>query len=116
MNRRLGWLGSLALVVSVAVLLAAGCSHKPPVEGPTETQILQQLPESTNVTAALDQKDYAAAVSTLAKLKDSVSTDPQREAYANLSARVMETLTQAAATDPNAEEALKAMRMVMIGR
>ena len=76
----------------------------------------QQLPEVTNVFAALNQKNYDEAVSELVKLKQSVSTEQQQNEYALLTREVKDKLLDASPSDPKAAEALQTYRLLTTGR
>jgi len=105
----------LIIVLLLGLILGTGCKKKSVVS--TETaQSYQQLPDATNVLAALNQKNYEEAVSGLVKLKDSVATEEQQNEYAILSREVKDKLLDASPTDPKAQEALQAFRLMTMGR
>ncbi len=115
---RNGFASLLLIIAGLCVgLLSTGCKKQAPAASDsTSTQISQQLPEATNVLAALDQKDYETAVSGVAKLKDSVSTPEQQEAYRRLLNQVKDKVLEAAPTDPKAADAVQAIRLLITGR
>jgi hypothetical protein len=76
----------------------------------------ESLPESTNVVAALAQKDYEAVVANLAKLQQSVSTDEQRIQFLAFTREVRSALVEASATDQKAADALTALGIMTSGR
>ena len=76
----------------------------------------QQIPESKEILAALEQKNYELAVSTLLKAKDTVTTEDQQSAYGALSMEVKNKLIDAAPSDPKASDALGALRFATLGR
>jgi hypothetical protein len=66
--------------------------------------------------AALAQKDYEAVVSGLGKIQPDASDETLRPPYLILKRHVVDTLQEAALTDPKATEALNALRLLTLGR
>jgi hypothetical protein len=109
-------LGRLAIIIAAlsAALLGVACHQQTSVS--TQPQGFEHLPDATNVTAALDQKDYETAVSGLVKLKESIATDEQQKEYRLLTGQVQEKLLEASTSDPKAADAMKALHMLISGR
>jgi hypothetical protein len=111
---------SVTLGLSLVVLaLVSGCK-KVDVQpiGAEEPAVAaaQQLPEGTNILAALKSKDYEAAVAGLAKLRDVASQGELAPPYLTLKLYVKGQLMDLAPTDPKANEALMALRSLTEGR
>lgn len=68
-----------------------------------------------DVTAALQRKDYPAAVAALAQIKANITLD-QRLQYNELMGKVKEAISQARATDESARRAFDALRQIESGR
>lgn len=94
----------------------AGCSPKPPQAPPLVEQSFPHLPEATNILAALNQKDYPAAVASLASLKGSIASQEQQLEYRSLAGQVRDQVVVAADGDPKAAEALQALNILFSGR
>src|SRR5215831_7830611 len=107
------WLTAILLAL---LSIGSGCQKKMEPLPALNSQSFPDLPEATNIVAALEQKDYETAVSSLAKLKESVSTEAQQKEYALLTAHVQNKLTEALPTDPKAAEAMQALRVIIAGR
>ena len=111
-NRTVGlarW--TMLVLISLCCALPETACKKPAPSAVDSTQAYQQLPEATNVVAALNEKNYEEAVAALVKLKESVSTDQQRNEYARLNQQVRDKLIEASSSDPKAQEALHAYGM-----
>jgi hypothetical protein len=110
----------LALVVGLGWgVLFCGCkgSKEPKIGAPgPAVEAAQKLPDGTNVLAALDQKDYAGAVSGLAKIQQTASEGELAPAFLTLKLYVKNRLIELAPTDPKAAEALNAIRLMTQGR
>jgi len=108
----------LAVLLAAACLtLTVGCKPKAAkVFGGTEVEAAQNLPEGTNVLAALNQKDYETAVAGLTKIQQSVSGIEQESHLLTLKQHVKEKLIEASDADPKAAEALQALRSLSVGR
>jgi len=107
------------LLLAVALCLGVfgtACKKKAAADASQPPLTFASLPEATNVTAALDQKDYETAVSSLAKVKESISTEEQQKEYGVLLDHVKEKVVEAAGSDPKAAEALNTLRLMIIGR
>lgn len=93
----------------------AGCSRSPKPATETEvTQAAQKLPEGNAVLAALEKKDYEAAVAGLVKLQQE-STPEQQPDLVTLRQHVKNKLLDVSATDPKAAEALNTIRFMATG-
>jgi hypothetical protein len=103
-------------MVAIAGIALGGAGCKKSAAPASSAPTFQHLPEATNVVAALNQKDWEAAVGGYGRLKETVTTPEQEAELAVLSKEVRTTLLEAAETDPKASEALQAFRMVLFGR
>jgi hypothetical protein len=106
-------------MVGLSILLSAGCKAKveplPVDDAAAAREAAQKLPEGSAVISALEQKDYQSAIGALAKVQAGVTPELQ-DHYILLKLHVKNTLIDAAATDPKAEEALNAFRFMTMGR
>lgn len=105
------------LVFVVGALLACGVacnkSGKPGDSGAFT------LEGATNVTGALDQKDYEGAVGALIKVKTALPKDtssPEWVEYRRLRSKVTEALTEVMGTDEAAKRAYDMLRFAEVGR
>jgi hypothetical protein len=104
---------SLALVFSCACK-KSGAGSASSVQSEA-MQAAQLLPDGTNVLAAIDRKEWETAVSTLGKMQPSLT--PELESpFMTLKQHVRGVLIDASTTDPKAQEALTALRMMTQGR
>ena len=107
------------LLAGVILTLGLGCKAKNQSSlgsaSAPEVQAAQRLPEGTNILAALDQKDYEAAVAGLAKLQPLVGSGELAPDYLTLKMYVKGKLAELAPTDPKAAEALNAVRALTKG-
>jgi glutamine synthetase adenylyltransferase len=111
-----GFAWTLFIVAALCFgLVGTGCKKQGPA-GQTAAQTFEHLPEATNVTAALDQKDFETAVSSLPKIKESATTPEQQQEYRALLELVKNKVLEASATDPKAAEAMQALRLMITGR
>lgn len=98
-----------------------GCGEKSPpppsfVAGEDSQDAAEKkLPGAGAVMAALDEGDYAKAISSLAKLGRQARPEQKIDVMV-LTREVNMKLLEASATDPKAKEALEAMRIMSIGR
>ena len=102
-------------VVAVVTLLtsAVGCKKSGP-ESPGQSASTP-LRGAAEVTAALQRKDYPAAVAALAQAKAGMASD-QRLEYNELMGKVRGELAKAASTDESAKRAFDALRQIESGR
>jgi hypothetical protein len=107
------------LLLALGLSLASGCGSK---TGPAATaddpqlrEAAEKLPDGTNVLAALQQKDYEAAVANLIKIQQGL-TDPQQSEFLVLKQHVKSLLIDVSTTDPKAAEALNGLRFATQGR
>src|ERR1051325_6514984 len=112
--------GNGIALVLVGMILAAGlgCKGKNQSSGGAsapEVQAAERLPEGTNILAALNQKDYEAAVAGLAKLQPLVSNGEWARDFLTWKMYVKGKLAELAPTDPKAAEALNAVRALTKG-
>ena|SRR5690349_5951511 len=114
MKNRTAW--HLLVLTSLCLAsLSTGCK-KQDASAQASALTYQHLPDATNVTAALDQKDYEAAIAALSKVKESVSTEEQQNEFRALMGQVQLKIGEAAASDPKAAEAMQALRVMISGR
>ena len=108
---------ALALLV-LLVGFSAGCGKKSP--GATSDSeisgVLAALPTAAEVKAAVDQKNYEAAMAALLKVKATLTTEDQQIQFMALSHWFKGKLIDVASTDPKAAEALNALRAMSVGR
>ena len=115
-NRLLSWGAQFAVAAALAVA-GPGCTRERP-ETPDAQQMeaILKVPGASNVFAALDQKDYEAAIAVWAKINQSPSAQAQATEIALLTREMRLRLVEASATDPKAAEALDAFRAATGGR
>jgi hypothetical protein len=105
----------VALTLSLGIL-ATGCKPGVKIDPKAVSSEATKLPGSADVLAALEKKDYDAAVAGLLKLKMTATAEPASSQYAALAWSVKEKLMDAQASDPKAAEALQALRALTTGR
>jgi len=110
----------ICLVVAVVSLLtcAVGCKKSKPEsasQSASGTAKPAHLPGAAEVMAALQKKDYPAAVGALAQAKAGMAPD-QRLEYNELMGKVRGELAKAAVTDESAKRAFDALRQIESGR
>ncbi len=103
---------ALALV-GMAMLSGPGC-RKASVD-PKVVEGASKLPGATEVMAAIDKKDYDGAMASLMKVKQSLTTEAQNLEFLVLARQVRDKMSEAAATDPKAAEAVMALRAMTTG-
>src|SRR5688572_29903983 len=74
------------------------------------------LPGTSSVRAAMEKKDYDAAVGGLLALRGAATRSPQAEEYSTLYDEVKFALIDASQTDPKAASALMTLRGAAAGR
>jgi hypothetical protein len=90
-------------------------SAPPPAQPVAPVTTTSSLRGSAEVMAALNRKDYAAAVGLLSGVKAGLKED-QRLEYNNLLWTVRNTIYEAKSTSPSAKAAWEAMRRIEAGR
>ena len=116
-SMRIGFAWRFVILAGICIVLPiVGCKKQSSAGSQATTSAFESLPEATNVTAALDQKDYETALSSLAKLKESVSSEEQQKDYRLLIGQVKERILEASASDPKAADALRALQILISGR
>jgi hypothetical protein len=109
----------IVVAVAALVLCQTGCK-KSDEEGaaPVAEEAAQAAPPlegGADVLAALQRKDYQAAVSALASAKARATPEQMME-YRELRGQVQEVLVQEMGRSPAAAEAYKVLRIVETGR
>lgn len=102
-----------ALILAGLVLgFGPGCSKKEKVidTDPEITAVISKLPAAASVKAAVEKKDYDAAMTALLQIKEKVTTEDQQLQFTSLSHWLKMKLMDAAPTDAKAAEALNALR------
>jgi hypothetical protein len=107
------WLVVIGLTFA---LVGFGCTKQASSSSQASELKFTHLPEATNVTTALDQKDYDGAINAMLKVKDSVSSEEQQNEYGALLGHVQQKVVEASASDPKAAEAMRMLRAMMVGR
>jgi hypothetical protein len=108
----------LCLIAVASLLLPVSACKKKPVgalEPATENAALSS-PAGVAMKAALDKKDYDAAVEVVAKARTGAGTAEEHMQAMVLSTELRQKLTELSATDDKAAEALKAFQMLSTGR
>lgn len=100
----------LKATFAAPLLCLFGCKKAAKTEDSTIN--LKGAPE---VLAALDRKEYDAAIRGLVVVKTSLTEDQKAE-YRKLRERVLEVLVERMATDKAAEQAYNAFRLLEAGR
>jgi hypothetical protein len=110
---------TLYLILAAALItLGAACKPKAVSQSglsPELSQAIVQIPDGTNVLAALDQKDYDNALAGLVRIQQSAD-ETQQAALVTLRQHVRGVVLEASQTDPKAMDALTAIRAMMAGR
>jgi uncharacterized protein with beta-barrel porin domain len=116
----------IALLIGIVSLtfLSAGCGKstettttgEPTADASQAVAPTSGLPETAEVMAALDKKDYDAVVAGLVKAKQNAGSPEQTVQFANLADDVKIRLLEDAPTHPKANEALAALRQLSGGR
>lgn len=73
------------------------------------------FPGVTNVWAAIDKKNYDGAMAALLKIRESCATEEQNIQYMVLARQVRDKMSEAAATNPSAAQAVAALRAMSVG-
>jgi hypothetical protein len=114
-----------AIVCAVLILgpLAGGCGKKSSATpGAAEAKRAAEAPPKApegplaEAVAAIDRKDYDAAIAVWVRGKASAVTDEQKLQFMVLSSEIKGKLIDAAATEPKAAEALANLRAMSAGR
>ena len=104
-------------LIGVALCLSTGCRKTPQATADAEiVGALAKVPGAADVKAAIEKKDYDAALANLFKAKTSVATEEQQVQFMALNHWVKGKLMDAAPTDPKAAEALNALRATSVSR
>jgi hypothetical protein len=92
--------------------LGPGCSKKEKaVDTDAEiTALVAKLPAAATVKAAVDKKDYDAAMTALLQIKEKATTEDQQLQFTSLSHWLKMKLIDAGPADAKAAEALNALR------
>jgi hypothetical protein len=98
----------------LSVALSTGCGKKTVVDSKV-VQDAQKLPGASDVTAALNKKDYDGLVVAAMKVKLAITNEEQQGQFAVLIWEAKTKLDAAATTDPKAAEALMALRAMTTG-
>ena len=115
MNQLLRYIALVLLGVGVG--FSAGCGKSPQATAESEIAgVLAKLPGAAEVKAAVDKKDYDAAMASLLKVKATLATEDQQLQFMALSHWLKGKLIDASATDPKAAETLNTMRAMSVGR
>jgi len=99
-----------ASLVALVLLPCLGIGCKKPVADPAVVEGASKLPGAAEAMAAIDKKDYEGAVAALAKIREGVTTEEQNREFTVLAWQARSKMTEAAATDPKAAEAMNALR------
>jgi hypothetical protein len=121
------YLRNLFCIVGLTVVcLAVGCGNKEatdetavPAEGTADAAAQPAaggLPGAQEAMAALDKKDYDAAIAAVVQARQSVTTTEQQNQFTDLVDNVRIRLIDEAPTDPNAQKALAVLRQITGGR
>ena len=101
----------LAVFAATVMICGVGCKKSAGNSGPTTFTING----ASDVTGALDRKDFAGAVQAIMQVKASLTEDKRQE-YNQLLQRVKDTLVNAMATNDAAIKAYQALRFIEAGR
>jgi len=104
----------LALIlIATSPCFPTGC--KPSGVDPTALEGASKLPGASDVMAAIDKKDYDGAMAALNKVKEGLTTEEQNREFMLLARQARDKMSEAAATDPKAAEAVNALRALATG-
>jgi len=106
---------AVLILIGLSVGFATGCGKKSGAQSGQVTTA-PKLSGSEEVMAALERKDYDAAMAALLRVKQAVSTEEQQVQFMVLSRQAKDKLLEAAPTDAKAAEALTALRGMTVGR
>lgn len=108
----LGW--GLAAILMLFIGSSVGCSKS---SSKSETGgITAKIAGAAEVKAALAKKDFAAVVQAVNTAASSVSTEADQAEYRKLINESLNELRAFRETDPKAEEAFQALRVMFMGR
>ena len=100
-------------LIALVVLCSTGCGRsgidRAVVEGASK------LPGAADVMAAIDKKDYDGAMAALLKVKASITTEDQNIQYMVLARQARDKISEAAATNAAAAEAVMTLRGMTTG-
>ena len=99
------------VLIGLLLALVNGCSRGVVVKLPDPSS----LPGAADVRAAMEKKDYEAAVAGLMKIKEAATTDEQTAQFSVLSSEVRSKLLEAGDKDEKAADALNALRVMTTG-
>ena len=102
-----------SLLVLAASFLASGVACKKSAE--KSGAVTFTIQGASDVTGALDRKDFAGAIQAIMQVKASLTEDKRLE-YNQLLQRVKDTLVSAMATNDSAIKAYQALRFIESGR
>ena len=114
--------GGAVALVGFSILLGAGCGKKAaptaaePAPAAEAAAPAPKLSGAAEVNAALDRKDYDAAIAALLRIRQAANTDEKQVQFMALSREVKMRLQEAEATDPKASEGLAVLRGMTLGR
>jgi hypothetical protein len=114
-NALVPYLASVVAGVGL-VFFSAGCKKSQAPADADQIEASLKLPGATNVMAALDRKDYEAALGNLLKIREGVASEQELMDYMLLSRLAKDRLMDAATTNAQAAEALNVLRSMTTGR
>ena len=109
----------LSLVICVIALglplaIGVGCRPKTAFD-PAVTESAGKLPGADEVMAALDKKDYEGVITALNKVREGVANEEQNVAFMVLARQARDKMSEAAATDEKAAQAVAILRALSTG-
>jgi 6,7-dimethyl-8-ribityllumazine synthase len=104
-----------ASLIAVGLLACFSFGCKKASVDPAVVEGASKLPGAAEVMAAIDKKDYEGAMAALAKVREGLTSEDQTVQYMVLARQARDKMSEAAATDPKAAEAVNTLRAMTTG-
>lgn len=109
------FLTSTVVLAASLAILPVGCK-KPPAEDPNVVKAAESQPGAAEVMAAIQKKDFEAALAALNKIREQATTEEQNVQFMLLARQAREKIMELAPNDPKAMEIVTLLRGMVTGR